>query len=118
MIGPAARAGSTSVGQVETELAEFELDLCTDVVGVVCPLAVGDTFSGIVTWNGEIPQRTKRYITGSDEIDAGHRPVSCVSYHVLTPRPLKAQALQCDHDPVLLALFWCYTAVLLYTCHT
>lgn len=33
---------------------EFELDLCTDVVGVECPLAVGDEFSGIATWNGEM----------------------------------------------------------------
>lgn len=39
--GPAPVASST----------EFELDLCADVVGVSCPLAVGDEFSGVVTWN-------------------------------------------------------------------
>lgn len=39
---------------VALDQTEFELDLCTDVVGVECPLAVGDEFSGIVTWNGEM----------------------------------------------------------------
>eukprot|EP00752_Nemacystus_decipiens_P008841 g7890.t1 len=32
-------------------VAEFEFDLCTDVVGVDCPLTVGDEFSGTITWN-------------------------------------------------------------------
>lgn len=32
---------------------EFELDLCTDVVGVTCPLAVGDEFGGVASWHGE-----------------------------------------------------------------
>lgn len=37
----------------ETTSAEFEFDLCTDVVGVDCPLAAGNAFSGVFTWNGE-----------------------------------------------------------------
>lgn len=39
-------------GPLET-VAEFEFDLCADVVGVDCPLAVGDDFSGSLSWNGE-----------------------------------------------------------------
>lgn len=33
--------------------SSFELDLCTHVVGVECPLKAGERFEGIAQWNGE-----------------------------------------------------------------
>lgn len=42
-----------SVSKV-ADLEEFEFDLCTDFVGVKCPLPVGTSFEGIATWNGEL----------------------------------------------------------------
>ncbi|CAM9868797.1 unnamed protein product [Pylaiella littoralis] len=55
VVGPTSEAGND--GQDVVEGAEFELDLCTDVVGVDCPLAVGDKFSGVVTWNAFVLPR-------------------------------------------------------------
>ncbi|CBN78981.1 cathepsin B-like proteinase [Ectocarpus siliculosus] len=50
--------GLTMVYSREAGRAEFELDLCTDVAGVRCPLQAGDRFSGVATWNAFVlPER-------------------------------------------------------------
>lgn len=34
--------------------AEFELDLCDQVLGVECPMPEGTDFEGVASWNGII----------------------------------------------------------------
>lgn len=31
---------------------EFELDLCSQVAGIQCPMSAGTEFEGVITWNG------------------------------------------------------------------
>lgn len=41
-------------------LSTFELDLCTDVTNVECPIEPGSHFSGTATWNGKHRSLSRR----------------------------------------------------------